>query len=150
MKKWIKRVITCLTAVALLLPSAALASSGETDGKLNYTELLSSIGVLDNSFDKEAEVLKGDYITYVLNMMKYSPIHSERQLFFDVPLNSRYADCVSTAYQVGIITGGEDGNAEVDRAVSVDDSCARLQRSCERGRRLCCGIQNNGGKAAAS
>ncbi|MBP3360737.1 MAG: hypothetical protein J6N52_07795 [Clostridia bacterium] len=122
MKKWINRIITCLTAFALLLPSAAVSVSGSASDELDYAGLLSSIGIIDDSFDKDAQVLKGDYITYVLNMVKYLPMHSEKQLFFDVPVNSLYADCVSTAYQAGIITGSEDGNMEVDRALSVDNA----------------------------
>ncbi len=131
------RIIALLMAVAVLLTGTCIAATAQEtsdsyDKNSDIVNFLCLIGVLEQQQDTlSREITKGEFIEMLVGISGIEEIKAERQLFFDVPLGSRYADAANTAFELGIITGGSDGNLNADKILSMTDAVVMAVRALD-------------------
>ena len=136
------RVIALLMVIAVLLTGICISATAQEtsiqevpvvqDKNFDIVNFLCLIGVLqEQQSTLSREITKGEFIEMLIGIFEIEAIEAERQLFFDVPLGSRYADAVNTAFELGIINGGSDGNLNADKILSMTDAVVMAVRALE-------------------
>lgn len=137
MKKNLK-ILSLIISILIIMQSVpAFAQSGQTLPNTYVTSetpaeietLLTQLGVVKDAGTPEDDVLKAQYIEYLVNMMQIPLVPASEQLFFDVPLTSPYADVVNTAYSVGLTKGNTDGTLAIDTPITLNEAVVMAVRA---------------------
>jgi len=130
MKKSLKILSLIISLLIIMQSLPAFAQSGQTLPNTYVTSetpedieaLLTKLGIVKDAGAPEDDVLKVQYIEYLINMLKIPLIPASEQLFFDVPLTNSYADVVNTAYTMGIVKGNMDGTLAIDTPITLNEA----------------------------
>lgn len=136
-----KRIIAYLLALFILFTTCSITVSAEAE-VINevdaYTGLLEKLEILNKSesYDPEASISRIEFLTTLLKAIKAESASdsSERQIFFDIDLDSEYYPIISIAYSLGIIKGKPDGRFAPDDAITSTEALVMIIRAagCEK------------------
>lgn len=100
----------------------------------NARDFLNRIGILPENFlyAGDSYITKVDFLILTLRMLGIDDSllkKPDRQIFWDISIESEYAPYVQTAYEMQIITGDEDGTFSPESKLDVSTAYAIITRA---------------------
>ncbi|MBP3362159.1 MAG: S-layer homology domain-containing protein [Clostridia bacterium] len=143
MKPFFEKLTALISAFVLvsICMSIGYAEDTDTQAEVNAetfqstaVNMLKILDIIDedSAFEPDSSITKGEFIAMLVNLAGISDEmmpDAEGIVFFDVPQEHEYAGYVKTAYELGIITGKEDGNLGVDKPFSYMDAAVMCVRA---------------------
>lgn len=124
-----KRILIISLALIMTLAFVTESYAADKERDLNVAELLKSINLLETEsvYEPQDAVYKADFLVMALKAIGVSHdtvAPPSAQLFFDVPVDNKYAGVIEEAYKRSIVFGSDDGIFGVERALTVNEAFA--------------------------
>lgn len=126
-----KRLTALVAAIAMLASMVcftATASAEETTGFVSVSDedvalgvKLEVLGVITNEFEMSQYVTRGQMASIAANYAKI-PASASKQVFPDVAPEHPYYGAIGALYNLGVVSGDENGNFNPDRLVTYDEA----------------------------
>jgi len=117
-----KKLLCLLMVLSLCSGSLFFVSAKEESVEANESfKIVSAIGVFDKGILPGSEIMRGEAVKIALRLagMGEFDADSSKQVFSDVPANSKYAAAVNAAYSAGFINGTGGNLFQPDIPVTV-------------------------------
>ncbi len=128
----LKRIISIILALLMLIPSAAFAD--ETAASVMYEkemQFLTSIGLVKSgSFEPDAPITRGEFANLIVKLY-YSDISSDETYvssFTDVPADSSYSHAVAFLENLKVVNGNSAHTFSPDSQILMKDAIVMLVR----------------------
>ncbi len=134
----LKRVLA-LTIVLISIFTVFGIRTSALDEKSLYQEevdVMKTLGIMqipDGESALSKTVTRGEFATYLANLMNLKPVEDPKVYFLDVPKGSPYCGVLAMLYENNIISGGVNGNFEPDRPIFYEEAYKMLTEACGYG-----------------
>lgn len=119
MKSAIKRAVSVILIFAALIVPATFAFASED--YTEYADKLIAFGIIDNGFNTEGRVTRGDFAKYAVKIRGVN-VPSEKNPFTDVANDSENAPYIAAAYSLGIMNGVSAAEFAPDEFVTPEQA----------------------------
>lgn len=125
MKKLLSFLLIAVIMVSCL-PSVLAVSDLEPDAPyINAVDAVTALGIMesesDTSFNPKKTVTRAEFVAYAVHLMNINSQTAE-DLFYDVPVNHKYAKEITYAYKSGMVHGDGMGHFYPDSSVSLSEA----------------------------
>lgn len=133
MKKKLLSVLLVICMVLTLMPMAALADFGDTEGHWGKASIdrWAAAGVLngkgEDSFDPNGNMTRAEFAQMLCNLMGYTK--KAENTFTDIPDDAWYADAMLKLVEAGVITGVGDNMAAPNSPITREMAAVMLCRA---------------------
>jgi len=134
----LKRVLALTIALISILTVFGIQISALEEKSLYQEEVdvMKTLGIMQISDGESAlskTVTRGEFATYLANLMNLKPAEDPRVYFLDVQKESPYCGVLAMLYENNIISGGVNGNFEPDRPIVYEEAYKMLTEVCGYG-----------------
>ena len=135
------RIITYITAIMMIISMPSVFADSESSPAVNPSfvrdlEFINMLGIADETDTSDAHriVTRAEFTHLIVNMLNFSHIQNQKDLFADVGSSSKYADAIYSALELGIVSGTGDSYFRPDDAITYDAAIkmtvSALGKSC--------------------
>lgn len=121
------RIITYITAIMMIISMPSVFADSESSPAVNPSfvrdlEFINMLGIADETDTSDAHriVTRAEFTHLIVNMLNFSHIQNQKDLFADVGSSSKYADAIYSALELGIVSGTGDSYFRPDDAITYD------------------------------